>query len=101
LFYYCVATSFGRKRRSSSGKNITTVKECDEQPNIPKTEAGLLNIWRKVGDPVFDMRSDHITPVYYYTKSYMVNIDQGFWRNKDPRLPRDALIWFTDGSRDD
>jgi hypothetical protein len=71
-----------------------------EQPNIPKTEAGMLNIWRKVGNPVLEMRSDHITPVYYYTKNYMVNINQEFWRNKDPRLPRDALFWFTDGSRD-
>jgi hypothetical protein len=66
---------------------------------VPKTEAGLLNIWRKVGDPIFDMRSDHITPVHHYTKNYMVIIDQEFWRNKDPMLPRDALIRFTDGSR--
>jgi hypothetical protein len=58
-----------------------------EQPNIPKTEAGLLNIWRNVGDPLFDKRSDHITPVYYYTKTFMVIIDQEFWWNKDPVLP--------------
>jgi hypothetical protein len=24
-----------------------------------------------------------------------------YWRNKDPVLPMDALIWFTDGSRTD
>jgi ribonuclease HI len=40
-----------------------------------------------------------LTPVYYYTKNFVVIIDQEFWRNKDPVLPRYALIWFTDGSR--
>jgi hypothetical protein len=71
-----------------------------EQPNVPKTVAGLLNIWRNVSDPLFDMWSKHITPVHYYTKNFMVIIDQEFWRNKYTMLPRDALIWFTDGSRD-
>jgi hypothetical protein len=47
------------------------------------------------------MRLDYIIPVYYHTKNFMVIIDQEFWRNKDPVLPRDALIWFTDGSRAD
>jgi hypothetical protein len=28
-------------------------------------------------------------------------IDMDYWRNKDPELPKDALIWFTDGSRTD
>jgi hypothetical protein len=45
------------------------------------------------------MRSDYIIPVYYHTKNFMVIIDQEFWRNKDPVLPGDALIWFTDGLR--
>jgi hypothetical protein len=31
----------------------------------------------------------------------MVITDQEFWRHKDPELPGDALIWFTDGSRAD
>jgi len=37
--------------------------------------------------------------VYYYYKIFSVIIDWDYWRNKDPLLPEDALIWFTDGSR--
>jgi hypothetical protein len=70
-----------------------------EQPSVPKTVTGLLDIWRNVGDPLFDMRSDYIIPVYYHTKNVKVITDQEFWRNKDPVLPGDALIWFTDRSR--
>jgi hypothetical protein len=72
-----------------------------EQPSVPKTVTGLLDIWRSVGDPLLDMRSDYIIPVYYHTKNFMVIIDQEFWRNKDPVLPGDALILFTDESRAD
>ena len=37
--------------------------------------------------------------VYYYCKIFSVIIDWDYWRNKDPVLLEDALIWFTDGSR--
>jgi hypothetical protein len=47
------------------------------------------------------MRSDHIIPVYNNSKIFNVIIDMGYWRNKDPVLSKDALIWFTDGSRTD
>jgi hypothetical protein len=47
------------------------------------------------------MRSDHTIPVYNYSKIFKVTIDKEYWRNKDPVLPKDALIWFTDGSRTD
>jgi hypothetical protein len=47
------------------------------------------------------MRSDHNIPVYNYSKTFNVIIDMDYWRNKDPVLPKDALIWFTDGSRTD
>jgi len=30
---------------------------------------------------------------------FNITIDWDFWRNKDPVLPKDALVWFTDGSR--
>ena len=48
-----------------------------------------------------DMRSDHTIPVYNYSKIFSVIIDKDYWRNKDPEVPKDALIWFNDGSRTD
>jgi ribonuclease HI len=47
------------------------------------------------------MWSDHTIPVYNYSKIFNVTIDTDYWRNKDPEVPKDALIWFTDGSRTD
>jgi hypothetical protein len=72
-----------------------------EQPVDLETETGLLSIWKNVSDPILDMRSDHTIPVYNYSKIFNVIIDMDYWRNKDPVLPKDALIWFTDGSRTD
>jgi len=72
-----------------------------KQPADLKTETGLLSIWKNVCDPILDMRSDHTIPVYNYSKIFNVIIDMDYWRNKDPVLPKDALIWFTDGSRTD
>ena len=40
-------------------------------------------------------------PDYHYSKIYKVIIDVDYWRNKDPKFPEDALVWFTDGSRTD
>jgi hypothetical protein len=71
-----------------------------KQPADLKTETGLLAIWKNVNDPILDMRSDHTIPVYNYF-IFKVIIDMDYWRNKDPVLPKDALIWFTDGSRTD
>ena len=64
-----------------------------------KTETGLLSIWKNVSDPILDMRSDHTIPVYNHSKTFNVIIDIDYWRNRDPKLPKDALIRFTDGSR--
>jgi hypothetical protein len=61
----------------------------------------LLTIWNNVGDPLLEMRSDYIIPVYHYTKNFVIKIDQEYCKNKDPMFPEDVLIWFTDGSRDD
>jgi hypothetical protein len=72
-----------------------------KQPADPKTETGLLSIWKHVSDPILDMRSDHIIPVYNYPKIFSVIIDMDYWRNKDPTFPEDVLIWYTDGSRTD
>jgi hypothetical protein len=72
-----------------------------KQPNVLKTVSRLLTIWKNVGDPLLDMRSDYIIPAYHHTKNFMVIIDQEHWRNKDPVFPDDALIWFTDRSRAD
>ena len=54
-----------------------------------------------MSDSILDMRSDHTIPVYNYSKIFNVIIDMDYWRNKDPVLPKDALIWYTDGSRTD
>jgi hypothetical protein len=72
-----------------------------KQPTVPKTVSGLLTIWKNVGDPLLDMRSDYTIPVYRHSKIFIVIIDWDYWRNKDPMFPEDALIWFTDGSRAD
>jgi hypothetical protein len=69
-----------------------------KQPADPKTESGLLSIWKNVRGPILDMRSDYIIPVYYYSKIFTAIVDWDYWRNKDPVFPEDALIWFTDGS---
>ena len=70
-----------------------------KQTAEPKAEAGLLSIWKIVRDPLLEMRADHITPVYYYSKVFSVIIDWDHWKNKDPVFPADALIWFTGGSK--
>jgi hypothetical protein len=67
----------------------------------PKTETGLLSIWKRVSDAILDMRLDHTNPVYNYLKIFSVIIDMDYWRNKDPTFHEDALIWYTDGSRTD
>jgi hypothetical protein len=66
-----------------------------------KTELRMLSIWKIVGDPILDMRSDHTTPIYYYSKTFKVIIDQDYWRIKDPAFPEHTLIWYTDSSRAD
>ena len=70
-----------------------------KQPTDYKTEVGMLSIGKKVGDPILNMRSDHTIPIYYYSKTFKVIIDQDYWRTKDPEFPEHALIWYTDGSR--
>jgi hypothetical protein len=72
-----------------------------KQPTDFKSEVGMLSIRKNVGDPILDMHSDHIIPVYYYSKTFKVITDQDYWRIKDPKLPDHALIWYTDGSRAD
>ena len=73
-----------------------------QQPaNFKTPEAGLLSIRKNVGDPILDMQSDHINPIYDHSKLFKVTIDADYWRNKDPMFPEDALIWYTDGSRTD
>jgi hypothetical protein len=72
-----------------------------KQPIVSKTVPGLLTIWKNVGVPVVDMRSDYTIPVYHHSKIFNVIINQDYWRKKDPVFPEDALIWFTDGSRAD
>jgi ribonuclease HI len=72
-----------------------------KQQCVPKTVSGLLTIWKNVGDPLLDMLSDYIIPVYCHTKNFMVIIDQEYQKNKDPVFPDDALIRFTDRSRAD
>jgi ribonuclease HI len=64
-------------------------------------EAGLLSIQKSVSDPILEMQSDHTIPVYHHSGLFKVIIDLDYWKNKNPAFPKDALIWFTDGSRAD
>jgi hypothetical protein len=52
------------------------------QPTVNKTVSGLLSIWKNVGDPTLDMRSDYTIPVYYHSKIFSVIIDRDYWRKK-------------------
>jgi ribonuclease HI len=72
-----------------------------KQPTVPKTVSGLLTIWKNVGDPLLDMRSDYTIPVYHHSKTFSVIIDRDYWKNKDLVFPENALIWFTHSSRAD
>jgi hypothetical protein len=65
------------------------------------TSAVMLSIWRNVRDQVLDMQSDHIIPVYNFSKIYKVIIDVDYWRNNDLKLPEDIIVRFTDGFRTD
>jgi hypothetical protein len=56
-----------------------------KQPTVPKTVLGLLSIWNNVDDPILDMRSDYIIPVYYHSKIFRVIIDRDDW--KRPSAP--------------
>ena len=58
-----------------------------KQPDDPKTDSGLLSIWKNVSDPILEMRSDYTIPVYYYSQIFNVVIDWDYWSNKDPVLP--------------
>ena len=70
-----------------------------KQPAEFKAEAGMLSIWKNVSGPLLEMRADQITPVYYYSKVFIVVIYCDHWKNKDPLFPEDALIWFIDVSK--
>jgi hypothetical protein len=52
-----------------------------KQPTVPKTVSGLLSIWENVCDPILDMQSDYIIPVYYHSKIFRVIIDWDYWKN--------------------
>jgi hypothetical protein len=62
------------------------------QPADPKPEAWLLSIWKSVGDPILDMRSDYTFPIYHYSKIFKLIIDRDYCRTKVPLFPEDALI---------
>jgi hypothetical protein len=64
-----------------------------------EAEMGLLSIWKIVSDPILEMRADHKIPVFNHSRTFKVIIDWDYWRNVDPVVPEDSLIWFTDGSR--
>jgi hypothetical protein len=46
-----------------------------KQPAVPKSVAGLLSIWKNVGDRILDMRSDYTIPVYHYSIIFNVTIE--------------------------
>jgi hypothetical protein len=50
-------------------------------------------------DPIFEMRGDHIISVFNHSRTFKVITDRDYWRNADSVVPKDSLVWFTDGSR--
>jgi hypothetical protein len=36
------------------------------------TAAGMPSIWKNMSDTILNMRSDHTTPVYNYSKIYVI-----------------------------
>jgi hypothetical protein len=70
-----------------------------KQPSAFEAETGLLSIWEKVTNPIFEMRADHIIPVFNHSRNFKVITDRNYWRNADSVVPEDSLVWFTDGSR--
>jgi hypothetical protein len=58
-----------------------------KRPVDSDTETKLLSIWKTVSDPIFDMQSDHTTPVYYNSRIFKAIIDWDYWRKKDPVFP--------------
>jgi hypothetical protein len=71
--------------------------DLSKQPTDLKTEIEMLSSWKYVGDPILDMWSNHTVPIYEYSKTFKVIIDQDYWRIKDPEFPEHTLIWYTDG----
>jgi hypothetical protein len=57
-----------------------------KQPSAFEGETGLLSIWKKVSDPILEMRGDHI-PVFNHSRTFKVIIDWDYWRNVDPVVP--------------
>jgi ribonuclease HI len=70
-----------------------------KQPSAFEAETGLLSIWKKVSDPILEMRAGHIIPVFNHSRTFKVIIDRDYWRNVVPVVQGDSLVWFTDGSR--
>jgi hypothetical protein len=70
-----------------------------KQPSAFEAETGLLSIWKKVSDPILEMRADHIIPDFNHSRTFKVIINRDYWRNIDPVISEDSLVWFTDGSR--
>jgi hypothetical protein len=49
--------------------------------------------------PILEMRADHIIPIFNHSRTFKVIIDWDYWRNVDPVVLEDTLVWFTNGSR--
>jgi hypothetical protein len=73
--------------------------QTTKQLSASEAETGLISIWKKVSDPISEMRTDHIIPVFNHSKTFKVICDRDYWKNVDSVVPEDTLIWFTNGSR--
>jgi hypothetical protein len=73
--------------------------QITKQLSASEAETGLLSIWKNVSDPILEMWADHIIPVFNHSRTFKVIIDQNYWRNVNPLVPEDTLVWFTDGPR--
>jgi hypothetical protein len=73
--------------------------QITKQPSVLEAETGLLTTRKIVSDPVLEMRTDPIIPVFKYCRAFRVIIDLEYWRNAHLVVPENTLVWFTDGSR--
>jgi hypothetical protein len=62
-----------------------------KQPSAFEAEKGMLSIWKKVSDPIFEMRADHIFPIFNQSRTFNIIIDRDYGKNVDPVVPEDSL----------
>jgi hypothetical protein len=48
--------------------------QITKQPSASKAETELLSIWKKVSDPILEMRTDHIIRVFNHSRNFKASV---------------------------